>query len=478
MKKIFTLLFTILYIKTCFAQFTTSGATTADSSWIVYTTKSGILPFNSSKGLIIRDTSWMRFKTRMVIIDSLSGNRNFEIPTTLMWVKKGNGCDTLEISPLDSIKVKDGMIISLSYLKLTGTPIIPNNTNQLTNGAGFITGYSETDPLSVHLTDSASMLTPYLRFSLAATTYVLKSITINSYPLSGNVSLTTSDINEGTNLYFTNSRSRTSVSLTTTGSGVSTYNNSTGVLNIPTPSAGTVTSIGLTSSDITVGGSSPITTSGTYTLTLPTVNSNIGTFNNLTITAKGLVTAGSNTSYLTGNQTVTLSGDITGSGATSISTTLANSGVSAATYNGSYTTDAKGRITAANNAFFNNSASHSIVTVAGAANGFQVSSTKLAIISYSVKVITAVQIGVATNVEGYVILEIAATNSSTAGDWTEIGRTSNGQNIGLALALSSTQSVGGQISGVLPPGYYARLRSVNVSGTPTYSYVSGQEIIY
>ena len=56
--------------------------------------------------------------------------------------------------------------------------------------------------------------------------------------------------------------------------------------------------------------------------------------------------------YLTGNQSITVSGDASGSGATSISLTLANSGVSAGTYNDSstavrpFTVDAKGRITA------------------------------------------------------------------------------------------------------------------------------------
>jgi predicted heme/steroid binding protein len=50
----------------------------------------------------------------------------------------------------------------------------------------------------------------------------------------GAVSLTTSNIGEGTNLYFTNSRARQAINLTTTGSsGVSTYNNVTGVLNVP-----------------------------------------------------------------------------------------------------------------------------------------------------------------------------------------------------------------------------------------------------
>jgi phage gp45-like len=54
------------------------------------------------------------------------------------------------------------------------------------------------------------------------------------------------------------------------------------------------------------------------------------------------------TAYLTGNQTVTLSGDVTGSGTTSIATTLANSGVAAGTYQG-LTVDAKGRVTGASN---------------------------------------------------------------------------------------------------------------------------------
>jgi len=48
--------------------------------------------------------------------------------------------------------------------------------------------------------------------------------------------------------------------------------------------------------------------------------------------------------YLTGNQTITLSGDATGSGATAITVTLANSGVAAGTYT-KVTVDAKGRVT-------------------------------------------------------------------------------------------------------------------------------------
>lgn len=51
----------------------------------------------------------------------------------------------------------------------------------------------------------------------------------------GIVVLDTDDISEGsTNLYYTNARARAAISLTTTGSsGAATYNNVTGVLNIP-----------------------------------------------------------------------------------------------------------------------------------------------------------------------------------------------------------------------------------------------------
>lgn len=52
--------------------------------------------------------------------------------------------------------------------------------------------------------------------------------------------------------------------------------------------------------------------------------------------------------YITGNQTITFTGDATGSGSTAVTLTLANSGVGAGTYR-SVTVDAKGRVTAGTN---------------------------------------------------------------------------------------------------------------------------------
>ena len=104
---------------------------------------------------------------------------------------------------------------------------------------------------------------------------------------------------------------------------------------------------------------------GTIPLTLATVNSNVGTFNTVTVNAKGLVTAASNTTYLTGNQTITLSGDVTGTGTTSIPVKLAASGVTAGSYGSAtfvpvITVDTKGRVT---------SVSTAAVTAAVAAGG-------------------------------------------------------------------------------------------------------------
>lgn len=128
---------------------------------------------------------------------------------------------------------------------------------------------------------------------------------------------------------------------------------------------------------------------------------------------------------------------------------------------------------------FNNAPSaKTIQTVAASANGFQVSSSRDASVNYSVTIVSSTTILGATNVSGYVVIEVAATNSSTAADWKELGRTPNGQNNSLTIAVGTlTSTGGGQLGCVVPSGYYCRLRSINVAGTPTYTYNSGQEVL-
>lgn len=66
--------------------------------------------------------------------------------------------------------------------------------------------------------------------------------------------------------------------------------------------------------------------SGTATLAATGVTP--GTYNNVTVNAKGLVTNGSVAGYITGNQLITLSGDVSGSGSTSIGVTIGANAVS------------------------------------------------------------------------------------------------------------------------------------------------------
>lgn len=295
-----------------------------------------------------------------------------------------------------------------------------------------------------------------------------------------NVSLTSLQVTNGLgfapyngttnpNNYITLAAARTGLSITTTGtSGAATYNSSTGVLNVPiyAPGTGTVTSI--TAGTGLSGGT--ITTTGT--ISLPNTGT-AGSYNNVTTDAQGRVTAGSTIAYLTGNQTVTLSGDVTGSGATAITATLANTGT-AGTYSG-VTTDAKGRVTSGTTRSFNNAPGRSIVTVAASANGFQISSTRDSAASYSVTINTSSTLSGGS--AGYVVLEICPTNSAVAANWIEIARTADGQANGLIVGLTLNQVGGGVINGIVPATYYARLRSVNTTGTPSYTYNSGQEVL-
>lgn len=134
----------------------------------------------------------------------------------------------------------------------------------------------------------------------------------DAYPLSGNPSGFLTGITSGQvtaalgytpyngttnpNSYITTSGARSAISLTTTGtSGAATYNSSTGVINIPNyaVSSGTVTSVGVSSTDLSVSGS-PVTTSGNITLNLNTSGITAGTYRTVIFNSKGIAIAGSN----------------------------------------------------------------------------------------------------------------------------------------------------------------------------------------
>ncbi len=122
---------------------------------------------------------------------------------------------------------------------------------------------------------------------------------------------------------------------------------------------------------------------------------------------------------------------------------------------------------------FNNAASPTIQTSTGAV-GDQISATRDAQVSYSPTMITTASIS--GNASDVIVLEVAATNSATAGDWKEISRVTNAQALTLAITLQSVQTTSGVLTGIVPAGYYRKIRAIT-SGTVSNSMSSGQEVL-
>jgi len=142
---------------------------------------------------------------------------------------------------------------------------------------------------------------------------------------------TTSAISEGSNLYFTNARSRSAISLTTSGtSGAATYNSTTGVLNVPNyadTDTGITSLNGLTALTQTFAVGTSGTDFGissatsTHTFNLPTASAaNRGALSSADWTTF-------NNKQTAGNYITALTGEASASGPGSSSITLTNSAV-------------------------------------------------------------------------------------------------------------------------------------------------------
>jgi len=104
---------------------------------------------------------------------------------------------------------------------------------------------------------------------------------------------------------------------------------------------------------------------------------------------------------------------------------------------------------------------------------FQISTTRPALVVYSVQITVTASIAGGQN--GDVILEIASDSGFTTNVQT-LSIAGNGQTYTLAVALQGVQPTTNIVSGFVPAGYYARLRTVNNAGTPAFTYRAGQEV--
>lgn len=116
--------------------------------------------------------------------------------------------------------------------------------------------------------------------------------------------------------------------------------------------------------------------------------------------------------------------------------------------------------------------SQSAVTRSIGSTGFQVSTTRDSEVHYSIEISTTLSL--TGGQTGTVFLEISSDNST----WVEAGRFTNGNTGSLTIGLNLTQIQGGQLSAYVPTSYYVRLRSSSVTGSPTFSYRSGQEMLF
>lgn len=102
--------------------------------------------------------------------------------------------------------------------------------------------------------------------------------------------------------------------------------------------------------------------------------------------------------------------------------------------------------------------------------GFQPSTTNSTHVSYTIRI--ACSLSLTGGTYGAVIMEKSA-NGSTG--WTEVTRCENGNTGTLTVGLNTVQTGCYNIGGIIPAGYFVRLRQATTSGTPTYTYVTGEE---
>lgn len=105
---------------------------------------------------------------------------------------------------------------------------------------------------------------------------------------------------------------------------------------------------------------------------------------------------------------------------------------------------------------------------------FQISTTRNAFVAYSVQI--TVTATIAGGQDGDCFLEIADDAGFTTGVQTAMV-TPASQTYSLAVALQGIAKSGANVLGMVPAGKWARIRTANNVGAPTWTFRKGQEML-
>lgn len=105
---------------------------------------------------------------------------------------------------------------------------------------------------------------------------------------------------------------------------------------------------------------------------------------------------------------------------------------------------------------------------------FQVSSTRDALIHYSVDVGTSLSLTGGT--VGTVTLTSYSDSACTLSAQ-PLSQFTNGNTGALTIGLALTQTMTGLMTGYLPAGSYVKINTANTTGTPSFTYRVGQEVL-